>query len=169
MAEWGLGRRRGKQILRRDREIVVKMGRRSERERGGQELSARPTLRNRGWGTLRDFEKIANDETVAFDPSGIVKEKATRRYGRNDNEAKPRRARYIVPLRRKNDREENVDYGARMSLRVGLTWMAARLEASQPPPSALTRRTLVTSFWPWRMASSCSLLRRFCWALTTSR
>ena len=46
---------------------------------------------------------------------------------------------------------------------------AARLDASQPPPRALTRRTLVTSFWPCRIASCCSLVRRICWALTTSR
>ena len=38
------------------------------------------------------------------------------------------------------------DYGAMMSLRWAWTWIAARLEASHPPPSALTRRTLVTSF-----------------------
>src|ERR1700719_2162754 len=64
--------------------------------------------------------------------------------------------------------EVNV-YGARMSLGWDLTWMAARLDASQPPPRALTRRTLVTSFWSWMMASSCSLVNRVCCAVTTSR
>ena len=38
--------------------------------------------------------------------------------------------------------------GATTSFSLGLTWTAARLDASQPPPSALTRRTLVTSLWP---------------------
>src|SRR5271155_4757132 len=38
--------------------------------------------------------------------------------------------------------------GATTSFSLGFTWTAARLEASQPPPSALTKRTLVTSRWP---------------------
>jgi len=64
-------------------------------------------------------------------------------------------------------------FGARQgdtaSVTCGLTWTAARLSASQPPPRAFTRSTDVTSRWPCITAACCSLLRRTCWAVTTSR
>ena len=64
--------------------------------------------------------------------------------------------------RRAIRREYGERQGATTSFSLGLTWTAAKLDASQPPPSALTNRTLVTSRWPWMTAASCSLLSRFC-------
>src|ERR1700721_4246425 len=50
--------------------------------------------------------------------------------------------------RRAIRREHRERQGATTSFSLGLTWTAAKLDASQPPPSALTNRTLVTSRWP---------------------